>query len=99
MSTISRQTLKTIGDWTLQRRGFSNDEYDYIIRANGKPAVNLFVNERPDFETKRLVHVVEYTANSLPMNLKEATVFVEHSQQALVAATEFQRLIDEAESN
>lgn len=96
---IARQTLKTVGDWTLQRRDFEDDVHDYIIEANGKPAVNLFVSERPDFKTDRTVYTVEYTANSFPLNLEEAAAFVTHAQRALVAATEFQQAIDAAEVN
>lgn len=99
MNIITRQTLKTVGDWTLQRRDFEGGEYDYIVRAKGKPAVNLFVNDRYNSEIRRTVSKVEYSANTYPMNLEEAAFFVEHAQQALVAATEFQQAIDAAEVN
>lgn len=99
MSTTSRQTIKTVGIWALQRREYSNNEHDYIIVADGKPAVNLFVNDRPDFEAERTVYTVEYSANSRSMDLEGAAEFVAQAQYALVAATEFQQAIDSAENN
>lgn len=99
MSSISRQTLKTIGVWTLRRREFENNDHDYIIVADGKPAVNLFVNDRPDFKAERTVYTIEYYANSRQMDLEEAANFVAQAQYALVAATEFQQAIDAAENN
>ena len=98
MSTISRETVKTSGVWTLQRRDFGNGEYDYLIIADGKMAVNLYVSDLPDFKADRMVYTVEYSPYSRTMDLEEAAQFVEQAQQALVAATEFQQAIDEAES-
>lgn len=96
MSTTSRKDVKTVGVWTLQRREFDND-HDYIVRANGKPSVNLYVNDRYNSEIRRTMFKVEYSANTFPMNLEEASDFVAHAQYALVAATEFQQAIDSVE--
>ena len=99
MSTTSRKDIKTVGIWTLQRREFGNDEYDYVINAEGKSAVNLFFNDRYNSKIRCMEFKVDYSANTVPMDLEEAADFVSHAQYALVAATEFQRSIDSADNN
>ena len=95
----TRKDIKTVGAWTLQRREYSSGNYDYIISSDSKTAVNLYVNDRPDFQADRMVYTVEYSPYSRIMDLEEAAEFVAHAQQALVAATEFQQEIDAAENN
>ena len=98
-SPFTRQDLKTVGVWTLQRREFGNGEYDYRIATSTRPVVELHVNDRPDFKTNRMVYTVEYSPRSSVMDLEEAAEFVAQAEYALVAATEFQQAIDAAEGN
>ena len=99
LTTTTHQDLKTVGVWTLRRREFGDGEYAYTIATSTRPAVELYVNDRPDFKTNRMVYTVEYSPRSSVMDLEEAAEFVAQAQYAMVAATEFQRVIDTAEGN
>lgn len=98
MST-TRKDIQTIGPWTLERREYSSGEYYYAIKADSKTAVDLFIYDRTDHKTKRTTYSIEYTPSSRSMDMEAAAEFVAHAQLALVAANEFQRVIDAAESN
>ena len=94
---VTRETVKTVGIWTLERRDFDQDGHDYVIKADRKTAITLFVNERTDAKTNRAVYSIEYSQSSISMDLDEAAEFMDEVQRALYAASVFQRTIDSYE--
>ena len=97
MNTPSRQALKIVSIWTLQRRDFGKDGHDYVIIADRKTPITLFVDERTDAKTGRTVYSIEYSQASIAMDLEEAQEFLFQAKRALYAAGVFQREINELE--
>lgn len=98
-TTTSRETIKTVGIWTLQRRNFGQDGHDYVITAENKTPITLFVDEHTDSKTGHTAYSIEYSQSSVSMDLDEAAEFMDDVQRALYAASVFQRTIDAAENN
>lgn len=96
---VTRETLKSIGIWTLQRRNFEDGCYDYHIKASNLKnlSVDLFVNERTDHKTGRTAFEVEYSHFSKHTDLTEAALFIEQANVAVAAGLEFQEEINSRE--
>ena len=99
MRKNTRENIKTVGTWTLQRWNLSTGDHTYVIDTEGHPAAHLYVHSLPDFENDRMVHTVAFSPVTRTMNLEEAAEYVEQARQALDAATKLQQALDSAEGN